>query len=404
MKKVLIIPDAFFTNQSGAIASREIARHFNQLGCKVDIYSPDSSGESMDNIENSYKRTYKQGLLNYDFKHCLEEFRQVLNVSKPDLVYLVSGVYPYGRIIIDECNRQNLKVMTICYTQDFFCVKKRSSVNNKPCSYCADATRSEISKRLYRFKNKCGIYSYKDYIIDFYRGKNLLKLRKSLANVTYMLGSSDEQLSFYQSYGVPKEKCKKIPLTFDKNRCKGIEPQIGDYFLCIAQEREEKGYQYIPQILSYCDDSIKVVIAYYNEQQANAAIEKYQMQKYIDCGMLRVVGSMNWETGLKELLANSRGVIQPTIWPTTTEFAFLEALGLKKPVFMFNLGVHKEIVINNVNGFVVPVGDCRAMSIQMKTLLDDDDLYYKVSDGAYKLYLSLTDDNTWKKIMNELIC
>ncbi len=199
-----------------------------------------------------------------------------------------------------------------------------------------------------------------------------------------------------------KEKCIKTPLYFDRQRLNGLAPKMGDYYICISQSRVEKGVQYLSKILAYCDSSVKVIAAYNNETQAKIAIERKGFQPYIDSGVLEIKYDLKWETGLAELVAGSRGVIIPSIWPTTTEFGLLEALGFKKPVFSFDIGIHREVIINGINGFTVALGDSKAMASQMLKLKVDDRLYSKVSENAGLLYKELTDWNGWKKDLKKM--
>ena len=132
-------------------------------------------------------------------------------------------------------------------------------------------------------------------------------------------------------------------------------------------------------------------------------IYNYLFNKYIEAGRLIVEYDKQWNTGLYDLIAKSRGVIIPSIWHTTTEYGLLEALGLKKPVFTFNISAHREFIINGVNGFKVPIGDCEALAKQLNRLYEDNDLYEKVSNGAYILYKQLTDHQSWNNFFKMIL-
>lgn len=85
--------------------------------------------------------------------------------------------------------------------------------------------------------------------------------------------------------------------------------------------------------MSFCDNDIKIIAAYNNTEQAKAAVLENNFQEYINRGSTFVLDDLTWEDGLQELVAGSRGVIIPSISPTTTEYGFLEALGYKKACF-----------------------------------------------------------------------
>ena len=111
----------------------------------------------------------------------------------------------------------------------------------------------------------------------------------------------------------------------------------------------------------------------------------------------------SWKTGLGNLIANSNGVIIPTIWPTTTEFGWLEALALGKPTITFNIGVHKELMINRYNGLTSPLGDFKAMGDNIDYLSSIDDKKYNILvDNVNALYKRLTDWSSWRLFINKL--
>lgn len=401
-KNILLIVDVFFTKQSGSLAANEKARLLRENGFIVNVYSSDGIDDNIKQGGKSYLRRYKKNTIGYDFGFSRNEYNQVLDDCKPCIVFLVAGVFPFGGVFIEEAKKRNIKVISMCYTQDFFCTRSYANVINAPCYKCID--NLSFSSFFSRWKNKCRINSTSDYARDIYRWYELKKIQKAITKVDYIIGSTDEQLKFYKMIGVQDAKCIKIPLTFNKSKLEGLTPSRGDYFLCIAQDRTEKGYQFIPRLLEEIKTlgmSTKIIIAYYNEKGANEAIIKYGFNKYITEGMLEVTFDITWENGLGELIAGSMGIVQPTIWPTTTEFTLLEAIGLKKPVFTFNVGVHRERIISGENGFVAEVGDCKKMAVQMLQLSKEPSLYKRVSEGAFALYNDLTDETYWHDAINK---
>ncbi|MGL2995222.1 glycosyltransferase [Flavobacterium sp. TSSA_36] len=398
MKKnnMLLIVDVFFNKQSGSLAANEKAKLLRENGYVINVYSNDGSNQMFDDGGKSFLRRFKKNTYSHDFDFSRDEYNAVLDECKPDIIFLVAGVFPYAGVFIEEAKKRNIKVVSMCYTQDFFCARSYSNDLNSPCFECIN--NLSFSSFIPRWKKKCNINTTVDYAKDIYRWNILKKIQQALSQVDYIIGSTNEQLEFYKKIGMADDKCIKIPLTFNKSKLENLIPCRGDYFLCIAQDRTEKGYQFIPSLLDEMKSSglsTKIKIAYYSDQEAEQAISKYALGEYISAGLLEVTGSYSWGNGLGELIAGSLGIIQPTIWPTTTEFALLEAIGLKKPVFTFNVGIHGERIINEKNGFIAEVGDCKTMVSQMMQLSKDPHLYERVSEGAFTLYKDLTDESYW---------
>ena len=51
------------------------------------------------------------------------------------------------------------------------------------------------------------------------------------------------------------------------------------------------------------------------------------------------------------------GVLVPSYYATTQEFYLMEALGMGKPVIVFDAGIHKEVIQHKQNGMISKVGD-----------------------------------------------
>lgn len=395
--KILLIPDAYFGNASGAIVAQIAKKILKKLGNEISIFSSDINEDQVEyDGTKLYRRTPYNGLANWKEKKYIKEYKDVLQISGVTVIFTIGSITNKNLCYLEIAKKRGLKVISKIFMQDFFCVKFYANDFFQPCTKCLDDTYLES------IVNKCII----DKPIDYVKTLNGILIRKRLEKILpeidFLITSTEEQIGFYQKFGIPKYKCLKTPLYFDCNRLKNIEPSKGDYFVCIAQNRVEKGFQYLEKVLSYCDSSIKVIAAYNDMEQAYFAIEKYGFQKYIEKGMLQIKHDLKWEEGLAELVAFSKGVIIPSIWPTTTEFGLLEALGYQKPVFCFDVGIHHEVFINGDNGFVSQVGDCESIAKQLMLMNSDGNLYSKVSRNAGLLYKKMTDWNQWEKTLQEI--
>lgn len=107
-------------------------------------------------------------------------------------------------------------------------------------------------------------------------------------------------------------------------------------------------------------------------------------------------------TGALELIAASRGVINPSIWATTTEFVLLEVLGLSKAIITFDVGIHKEVIKNRVNGICVKAGDFKAMGDEINNLNADAELEAHIATGARRLFHQLTDASSFSNILTKI--
>ncbi len=377
-------------NQSGAVVTQIAKKLLLEIGNQVSVFSFDvEDGKEEDGTE-LFSRTRYNALSNWQESKYIIEYKKVLEKSDANVIFTLGCVTNINLAYLEIARNRKIKVISKIFMQDFFCVKFYANNTKGPCTKCLDNSYLEA------FKNKCIIKKPIDYVKTANRILIIKRLEKILPKIDYVIGSTDEQISFYKKFGVLKEKCIKIPLFFDHNRLRKIKPVMGNYFVCIAQNRIEKGFHYLKDILSHLDSSLRIVVAYNNAEQAKIAIERYGFQKFIDNGLMEVKYDLQWGSGLADLVAKSRGVIIPSIWPTTTEFALLESLGYKKPVFCFDVGIHHEKIVNNVNGFITEVGNTKNMANQLKQINEDTISFKQISKGAELLYQELTDWDNWK--------
>ena len=81
----------------------------------------------------------------------------------------------------------------------------------------------------------------------------------------------------------------------------------------------------------------------------------------------------------------------PSIWPTTTEYVLLEALGLGKAVVTFNAGIHREVIRDGDHGFSVTCGDTDAFAERLNLLAADDMLADRIGRQGRQLFDSMCD-------------
>lgn len=392
-KRVLIIPDLYEGGGSGAVVTQVIVGFFKENNYKIAIMSSEfSKRKTEDNVECFPCRSFC-GTANLRKGSYLSNFRTVLEDFRPSHLFFDGSITNKPLCYLEEGIKRNLNITVFIFMQDFFCSKYYANDNLAPCTKCLD--KGLISA----FCSDCGVANIGILkLAERIRTRN--HLRMLLPKVQHVGTSTEEQLGFYTRFGIPRERSFKLPLPFDDSKLKDVNVNRGDYIVGIAQNRTEKGFQFIPQILKYTKS--KVVLAYYDDETVKIHSEDTKLKPFIECGQLKLVAS-SWNTGLGELIANSQGVIIPSIWPTTTEFGWLEALALGKPTITFDISAHKEFMENRFNGLTSPIGDFKAMAANMDYLCSLDNIEYeKLTIKVKALYATLTDWSGWKEFIKTL--
>jgi glycosyltransferase involved in cell wall biosynthesis len=223
----------------------------------------------------------------------------------------------------------------------------------------------------------------------------LRKLKQELLLGDVVMGSSQSQLTLYERYGINPEAIVQCPLFFDAERLKNLKSKTGDYFVYYGQTRMEKGGHLLKEIISNTPD-LKLIIPFNTDDAASNAITKFDLGEMISSGRIEIRTGLTWYEGAGKLVAESRGVLIPSVWPTTTEYVLLESLGLGKAVVAFDVGIHKDLIVSGKNGLLAPLGDTEKIALNMVKLASDDNLAAEIRSGARILFNEMTDANHYR--------
>jgi len=157
------------------------------------------------------------------------------------------------------------------------------------------------------------------------------------------------------------------------------------YFVFLGQCIEEKGVGLLYRVAKRCPD-IKFIFLFFGGNKN--VINNFGLN---DLGNnVELYTDKRWDSGVADILAGARGVLLPSIWPTVTETVLLEAIGLRKPIIAFNIGIHSEILEHDKNAMVYPVDDLDGFCDGIKVLNTDPHYREKLSTGARGLFDNLT--------------
>lgn len=398
-KRILIIPDAYLKDYSGAYVTRIAKALLKELGHEVAIYTQEANKSFVeDDGTKVYSRLITRTRSQWFEKEAIKNYTSVLDEFKPDVVFTLGSVNNKAVCYWRIARQRGIKTVSKIFMQDFFCINYYANDENGLCTRCLDHGPWRV------FGGGC--HPFKGSWLSIQAHKVLAamartKMKKELVKTNAVITSSKQQVEFYVKYGIPREHCYITPLYFNGDKLNKYTPTKGDYYVFVAQNRIDKGIHLLKDILAHCNQDVKVIAAYTSQERIDEALQKYGLQPYIDSGILEMRPNCTWKTNLGDVIAASRGVVNPSIWPTTTEYVLLETLGLKKPIFTFNVGIHPEIIQNGVNGFVAETPS--EMATQMNQFKQDNALYEKVSENAYKLYEKMTDWEGWKNTLKAIL-
>ena len=398
-KRVLIIPDSYLGDFSGAYVAQIAKQLLLELGCVVAIYSDEVKSDMIEaDGTKIYHRLPCNATANWHQSSHTKLYAQVLDDFKPDAIYTLGSVTNKNIIFWSMARKRGIKVISKIFMQDFFCYNYYANDERGLCTKCLD---NGFKQALFHHCVRSSDKGVAGFLRKLNSTINRYRLQKELTKADAVITSSKQQVEFYVKYGIPRERCYTTPLYFNGDKLKKFTPTMGDYFVFVAQNRIDKGIHLLKDVLKYCSPKVKVVAAFASQKSIDFALKHYELQPFVDSGMLEMRNECTWKTNLGEVIAACRGVINPSIWPSTTEFVLLEVLGLKKPIFTYNVGIHPEIIKSGINGFVAETS--QIMAAQINELADNYSLYSEVSEGAYKLYQQMTDWDGWKNTLIKIL-
>lgn len=394
--KILIHPDLFYTGHSGAIAAREAARQLDKLGFEVGIFTHENPDNAIANYPY-FKRVLYRGTANYFSSVYKDSFTKAIEEFKPNYVFFIGGIINTPVVYIDLCLKYKIKTVFLLLVQDFYCARLHAGLTDNSCTKCLDKSN------IHSFLNNCAEKQSSPflYLLNYQLNQKLFLAR--MRKIDFVLGSSDEQLDFYERIGVKKTNIVKIPLFFDQNRVKEISIPTESYFVIIGQYRHEKGIHLISKILDAIGDGISVKILFFDQEEADKFLIEYpENKKHIANNKLQLFPGVTMTNGAVELIAGSKGVINPSIWATTTEFVLLEVLGMSKPIITFDVGIHKEVIQNRINGICVKAGDFKKMGEEIINLNNNLELQKIIATNAKQTYYQLTNESSFSTILKNI--
>ena len=399
MKKILLIPDSTWGNESGHRSTQFLIKKLRSCNLEVALYCSDDNRDTQSDIFLKNNKIHYFQKKQYRFFHqifeyfALREFKKVIKAFQPDHVLYFGAIS--NKTFTEYLIRESIPYYYLPLTTEYYCLKDFAGLEEGTCYKCINGNYFNA------LKNNC-IQSENKYLVFLKKAFERYKSKQRILKANRIIAYSNSQLDVLEKYGVDKEISSLVPIFFDQDNLTNIETSKGDYFVVIGQCSVAKGWHLIPEIIRNTS-GIKFKLIIYKDSVANDFIKKYSLQTYIESGIIEIVSNLAEHKDVLNVIAKSKAVIVPSIYPTTGEFALLESMGLSKPVLVFDAGIHKEIFIDRENALVSNIGDVEKFSKDIEDLSTNDELWTVLSKGAFKAFNQITDFKNFDSSMNEIL-
>ena len=393
MRRILVVPDSMWGNDSGHRSSQFLAKTLKKQGFEVGVYAEDNNSFALqkemyletEGISYFAKKPYSflDQLFLYK-KKAINEFKELINEFKPDLVFYFGTIR--NKVSIDYLNSASTEIpyVYLPLTNEFWCLKNFAGLKDGECYKCME--QNFIHALVNRCLDTNNPIPYLKGIIE------RLFSKKRFMNSIAVLGYSKSQRDTFKMFGLPETKAVSSSIFFEPKSLDGITSNKGDFYLVSGQISDAKGWHLIPKLLKLSSENdLKFKFIIYNKLVANDFIKNNNLQSYIESGKLEIISGLESHKDVLTFVANSLAVIIPSNYPSTGEFALLEAMGLKKPVVAFNIGAHRDFLVDKKNSLLSPSLDLDKMTKDIEMLYQDSVLWEKLSKNARTTFEEITD-------------
>jgi len=184
----------------------------------------------------------------------------------------------------------------------------------------------------------------------------------------------------YTTYGVPGDRITVLPLGLDTARWAN-QPEHADTpqvrFGYFGSLQAAKGIDVLVRAFIRLESEQVELLVHGAEKPDDPFAELKQTQD----ARIRFLGRYD-NNRLPELLAQVDVVVIPSIWHETFSLVAREALLAGLPVIASAVGALPEVIVDNVNGLLVPPADEEALHQAMARLVDDRSLLTRLKPSA----------------------
>jgi glycosyltransferase involved in cell wall biosynthesis len=386
--KILLVCESFSTRLSGGKVVRYLHEILSSHGhdVKVAITSPFNEADTYLGNERQFvvpvarkERYYWRMYSLLNPYHVPPEFQQLVSDFAPDVVHFASFDHAKSPNLYKHCHRMGIRTVLQPWTMHFYCAQGFGYTKDRQCTRCIEhGYASAIREGCIGLRGALSQVERRVLQTTAVRGADVI------------LSSNSDLDGVLHAYGIDGSKIKRFPIAFDVTRT-AVPPAVnGDYYIFYGQAVPHKGVDFVVDLFSRLPDK---------------KLKIYPMAPFVSRTPLpsniEVIEGLSWANGLQDAIANAKAVLVPSEWMTSTEYSLCEAMTMHKPVIVFNVGVHKNILSHRHNAMVAGVRNEVEFRAALDELEQDNLLYEKVAAGGARAVAELNEpEKLYEQLMS----
>jgi glycosyltransferase involved in cell wall biosynthesis len=392
--RVLLLTDSISKHASGGVVARHVIKRLQAIGVAVsvlDYYTEDCADQ-----------TEALGVQYFRNRECERLFRthrvtgggpidwleRLLSAVNPDVIHFCAWNSAKSLRIGRLAKEMGVGLVGQLFTYGVFCAQGYAYLPGEgECFRCAAGAFPTAAR------HGC-ISGWKTILTHAIRKAQFRVLASKIDAFLSTCASMDEIL---HAYGVAPERIVRASLPFDRSRIAGMQAEEGTEFVFHGQLLDFKGGHLLAEIARRCPDTR---FAFYPINLPKCGLEGYGLGS--NCpGNIRIVLGKGWCDGVGQAVAFSRGVLVPSLWPTTTEHATYEAMAFSKPVVVFNVGAYRDFLRHKENAMVVTPGDVEEYAAAIRMLDEKPGLRNRIGRAALVTFEERTADEPLTRALSD---
>ena len=347
-----------------------------------EVYFAQTKKKSLRVLLKSFTRMF------YSFE-AKKKFGQLLDDTKPDLVYIMHFHNKISPSIIDAARKRHVPV--VHRISDFQYMCPNALFYNDRTGVCEDCLKG---KRWSCVKNKCVLNS------KVYSGiKMVAKWLHDMTGVTKKIDAfvvpSTFTIDKFVEYGVPKEKLHHIPTFFN---LKDQNPQVEykPFVLFVGRIEKQKGLMTLVQAFIDTYYELKI-IGFSNDGYED------ELKAYLDGKRhhIEFLGRKSFEE-IVPYLKTCLCTVVPSEWYDNFPNVILESFAYKKAVVATDFGSLPELVHENETGLTFKYADSADLTSKVKALIENPGLAQQMGENAYQTIIDKYSPDTHYRNLMEL--
>ena len=320
-------------------------------------------------------------------RDAVKSIRQLLNDTDADLAHFQLYHGKLTASILGELKEAGIPLIQTLHDFKLTCPVNTHISNGKICEVCA-------GKHFWRaLPKRCNRGSF---------ARTALNVTESY--VSRMLGSHDKFDHFISvchfnrkkmiQYGIPEDKISTVHNFVDVS---DITPNfnVGDYLLYFGRLHRGKGiFTLIEAALPLKHVPLYIV----GDGEAMPEIQRILEQNR--CDHIQLLGFKQGDE-LRELILNSICTVIPSDWYENCPMSILESYAYGKPVIGTKVGGIPELIVDGIDGFLVPPGEQDALRDRLLWMFEHKHEAVDMGRaGRHKMETEFNADIHYEKIMN----